>query len=443
MNIKSSNHIGTKLGNVIDINKKYIKVKLTDDVSQEDGVRFDNDKGMILNKLYNEKGLLTNKVSKGNICLFDNKIGLVKSKYVRKTIDSNLVKMIDNTTNRKIDIKLCFFSSLNEKIKLTISDYEREFTVYGECPSVSNNIKMKEEDIKKHLEKTGNTPFNVKEVVVNLDDNLFIPIKEINNLRRVACDILIKERMEKVVNPFKENEISDFSLCNNKNKNISLNVLVRNEEQLLTVLDLNVTNIYVDSLSLYKKYQKYDNVFYRTPRVNNCDFIEDKMLISDIGMLKYAKDKKIVTDSYMNVTNSYSVKFLAECGVKLICLSYENSFENIKMLSKYSSVLEIPIYGRVEVMVMKYCPMKMIINMDKTPCVLCKKNKYSLKDKDGFIYPIRTQNHFTVLYHKDVTSRVNYLKEYLDLGFTNFRVDLFEENRKEVEDIIRSILNER
>ena len=439
MNIKSSNHIGTKLGYVIDVNKKYIKVKLTDDVFQEDGVRFDNDKGMILNKLYNEKGLLVNKVSKGNICLFDNKIGLIKSKYVRKTIDSNLVKMIDETTNRKINIKLCFTASQNEKIKLTISDYEKNLTFYGQEASVANNIKMKEIDIKKHLDRFKDTPFNIKEFIINLDDNLFIPVKEINNLRRMACEALIKEREGKKPYPFKENATPIFTFSNKK-KEIALNVLVRNEVQLLKALSLGVSNIYVDNLSLYRKYEKYDNIYYRTPRVNISDVQEEKILTSDIGMLKYAKDKKIVTDSYMNITNSKGIELLVENGVKLVCLSYENSFENIKMLSKYSSVLEIPIYGRVEVMVMKYCPMKMIINMDKTPCTLCKNNKYSLKDKDGFIYPIRTRNHLTILYHKDVTSRIEYLKEYLALGFTNFRIDFFEEDEREVERIIRSII---
>ena len=77
MNIKNQNHIGLEIGKVIDVNSRYIKIKLAHELNQEDGIKFLNeDKGMIVNKLYNEKMLLVNKVEKGHIAIVDNKIGL-------------------------------------------------------------------------------------------------------------------------------------------------------------------------------------------------------------------------------------------------------------------------------------------------------------------------------------------------------------------------------
>ena len=51
MNIKTSNHIGIILGSVLEISQNKIKIKLEKDLNQEDGIRFDNDLGLIVNRL--------------------------------------------------------------------------------------------------------------------------------------------------------------------------------------------------------------------------------------------------------------------------------------------------------------------------------------------------------------------------------------------------------
>ena len=58
-------------------------------MSQNDGIRFQKlDNGMIVNRLYNEKKLLVNKVEKENICYLDNRLGVKRGDVILKTIDS-------------------------------------------------------------------------------------------------------------------------------------------------------------------------------------------------------------------------------------------------------------------------------------------------------------------------------------------------------------------
>lgn len=440
-NIKTSNHIGVKLGEVIDINKKYIKVKLDETVYQEDAVRFDNDKGMILNRLYNKKGLLINKVLKGDIALFDNKINLKKAKIVLKTIDSNLYKVIDQFPPKKILVKMNFKGVLGKNIELEITDGINKVKSTGIVPQLSVNSSATIDNTRKHLEKLGDTPFVLDSLNIDLDDNLFIPIKSLNDLRRDAIHKLISIRENYVPNIFEEKKISDNNQYVKQNDNININVLVRNEEQLKVVLDYKINNIYVDTYALYKKYKHLNNVYFRTPRINNIkEFDMDNMLINDIGLLKYGVNKNIVTDSYMNVTNSYSLKYFLEKSVKLVCLSYENELSNIKNLAKYSSYFEIPIYGRCELMVMKYCPIKMILNNDNNTCSLCMNNKYSLKDSEGHIYPFEEKNHITTIYHYKSISRMNELDDLVKIGISNFRVDLFDEKEEDIRKVIEGIL---
>ena len=55
MNIKTSNHQGIEIGKIIETSKKYLKIKLTEDLNQEDGIRFENNKGMIMNENYKKE----------------------------------------------------------------------------------------------------------------------------------------------------------------------------------------------------------------------------------------------------------------------------------------------------------------------------------------------------------------------------------------------------
>ena len=101
-NTNTSNHLGYPLGNVIKINSKKIYIKLTDDLNMEDGIRFvESNKGMIVNKIYDENGLLKNSIKKGNIAVIDNKIKLKEKSTVNKTIDKKLLKEIQKKKKKK------------------------------------------------------------------------------------------------------------------------------------------------------------------------------------------------------------------------------------------------------------------------------------------------------------------------------------------------------
>ena len=56
---------------MIKVNDRKIYIKLSDDLNQEDGIRFNEaNKGMIVNLLYDEKGLLVSHISKGEVADF-------------------------------------------------------------------------------------------------------------------------------------------------------------------------------------------------------------------------------------------------------------------------------------------------------------------------------------------------------------------------------------
>ena len=441
INIKTSNHIGILLGYVNKIDNKKIYIKLVNDIYQEDGIRFDDEKGMIVNKLYNEKGLLVNHLNKGDILILDNKIDLKNAKIVRKTIDSKLCEEINKYKERKIPISINFEAIIDKPLNIIVNDGINTVSLLGSTVEKANNSPTSLERVKEQLEKLGNTVFYSIDTKIEMDDNVFIPIKEINELRREALDNLKEKReyystYEPVINNY--NNIIPIK----ENDHLTISVLVRNENQLNYALINKLDYIYTDNYELYKKYKR-ESVYYRTPRVskNIKNIKDDNLLITELGgVYKYSKDNNINTDYFLNVVNGYNINYLKNSGVKRVTLSPEVSLESIKLLKDKSNV-DLYIYGRVELMITKYCPMNMLINKDEKNCSLCMNNNYSLKDKDGNVYPIVTSNHLVHILDSNNYDKLDLLDTYIKNGISSFRIDLYDEEEQEFKKIINRIRN--
>ena len=445
MNIKTSNHIGVRLGKVIEVDKKKIKIKLYDDLNQEDGIRFDNDSGMIVNKLYNSKGLLVNSLKKGDIAVVDNKVSISKASYVRKTIDSVLNKDLNILPKKKIDISILCIAKIGKPLKIVISDFFHTLKCTGNVIEAAKNSPMEEERIKVQLEKLGNTMFESIDTRIEMDENIFISIKELNDLRRSLIDELI-ERRENYRN--KEYIRNDYPLIKTDlgKQKLNINALVRNEEQLKACINNKVNYIYTDSYALYNKYKDKHSVFYKTSRVANkfIDLEGENILATEIGAVeKYSKNNKVVSDYFLNVANINSVNLLRDSKVNLVSLSVENSLDTIREIALVNNNVEVIVYGRVELMVTKYCPLKMLVNNDENKCAICNtKDKYSFKDQYGNLYPIVSEKHFMHLMHYKNINLIKSISDLKNFGVYNFRLELFDENVSDINSLIKEIRNE-
>ena len=133
----------------------------------------------------------------------------------------------------------------------------------------------------------------------------------------------------------------------------------------------------------------------------------------------------------MNVANNYSIDFLNDIGVKKVTLSVElQDYEIQNIMSKCNSSLELIIYGRIELMIMKYCPLKELINN----CSVCRMNtnKYYLVNKDKKKYPIIHSNCYTSIMHYNNMDKIDKINEYMKYGINNYRLELFDEDENGV-----------
>jgi len=444
MNIKTPNHLGVKVGKVIYYDKKYIKILLNEDVKQEDGIRLPNNEGMILNRIYNDKLLLVNKVAKGNILIIDNKVNLNTDGFVLKTIDRELIDNLKKYEEKKIPINVKIICKINKPIKLILDDgfnvVQKEMS-FVEKAATSPTTK---ERIIAQISKIGNTPFVLNNIDSEIDDDIFVSIKDLNELRRTLIDELIFIR-ENPSSNYLKNTLQD-RINFNKDNNIRINVLVRNEGQLKTCIENKVDVIYVDDQNLYKKYKNETNIYLRLPRVmlNYPEYKNEKLMIREFGSLSKYKDyNEIITDYTMNTTNVETVKLLQKNKVKWVTLSPEVIKERLFDVDFSNNNVEYFVYGTVELMVMKYCPIKMLENDDNDKCNLCSmRNKYYFKDQNNNYYPIINSKHFTYVMHKEVLDNIQNIKFCLKKGINNYRIELFEETNDEIESIIMRIRKE-
>lgn len=435
MNTFSSNHQGLEIGKVLEVTPKKIKIKLSKDLYQEDGIRFKNNNlGMIANMIYNEKGLLINKASSNSIIYLDNKINLKDKDVVVKTSSTYLEKQILSTSLKKIKVSIEVIQKNNQLEVSYIDDKNNKVNTLIEVQESINRPTSKEE-IKEKLTKLGNTPFITKDITINIDDNIFVNMKSLNEVRRLLIDNLIKERTKIKVNKTNINTKIDY--IEEKNYNYEISVLARTRKQVKAALDSKIDRIYVDS-TLYEEYKNINNIYLRLPRVNKeYNYNTKNILVTELGGIHKYNDNKhnIVSDYYLNIVNNHSIKYLIDHNVHRITLSPEIDYYNLDDLLK--DKIELIIYGRIELMLTKSCPIKEI---GLCPCK--KEDKYFLEDIHNNRYPILHENCLThIMHHKNINYLDN-LKYYKSIGIRSYRLELFDEDYNEVIALINKIEKE-
>ena len=326
INKKSPNHLGSHLGKVIDVNDERIRIELDKSLLQGDGIRFrESNKGMIVNYLYDLKDNLINKGNPKQIVEIDNKVNLTSLDEVRKTTDKSF-EITDFAITRKVPINIDVKAKVGEEFSLTFSDLKHSVTYRGSVVEKSINNSLSKERLISQLEKLGNTPFVSKHINIDMDEDIFIRIGDLNIARRTLSERLIGER----INDYKEPIINE-----------------------VTFHKIN-TNEIID-LDNYVEVER--NPFYIK------DVLKDKSIVSNL----FKPTTNVIASYHLNVFNSYTAFYLYKLGYKGITLSVE--LNNIELKDLIESIrkrfgnipLVIKTKGYVEVMLIK----GNILNIDK------------------------------------------------------------------------------
>ena len=353
----------------------------------------------------------------------------------------------------------------------------------------ARNKPITKEKIEKQLSKTGGTPFYIDEVKFhNMPDNLFIPISELNQIRREvllqAQELLLNhytptkksvKATRKKLNKFYE----DYDEYNNttKKKTPKISLFIDNLDQLKAVSGFDLKRVYFDGNCLYNNPKDYyENIpklleeatlmaadaeivwvlssFISQKEAVKCNEIvkelESKGIIisvmGDFPGMSEIFDCPIYGNHNLNVWNSFTVKDLKEAGFNGLILSSELSGGEIKQLiSKNNSEnidLEMIVNGNLEVIVSKDDFSNLnegkdfIIHNNADYAILEDKKRKKFKYKVLFDY--NKQSH---IINKDCLCLIEEINEIKQLGLDCIILDCRYSNEKYTTNIV-SIYND-
>ena len=426
MNIDTPNHIGLEIGRVLEVTKDKVKIKLDRVLNQQDGIRFlESGKGLIVNYLYGEDLKLTNSAT--DICYVDNKIGLETNDRVFKTLDYKLMQELKKLPVRKVPITMRAVVKAGEFFSLEVNDGVNTVKATSGIVDVAMNAPLDEARIREQLEKLGDKPFVSTATVIEMGDNVFLNIKEINEVRRTAINRLLEVRQ----NAKKEVIINNITLDNiEQTLDKGLTCTCKNSNQIDYCDKKNYKRIYIDDEMLYNEYKVYQNVYYKVPRNRFviAENLKKKNLVSDY--FNFQDYDFLIGDYGLNVSNIYTAYYLYKMGLEVVCLSVELTDQEIinfintyiKYFKKYPSI-EVIGYGRYENMLIK----GNILNIKENDY------QYTLINSNNLEFPVYFDgvNTHILNYERKELNNLETIKKY-----ANVRIDFENEDEKEIEKLI-------
>ena len=160
----------------------------------------------------------------------------------------------------------------------------------------------------------------------------------------------------------------------------------------------------------------------------------DAIIVSDIGVIKiarqFAPELDIHVSTQANVTNKFSAQMFVDMGVKRIVLARELSLTEIKEIREYipqSVELEAFVHGAMCISYSGRCLLSNYLasrDSNKGACVqACRwEYKISASDKDGGL-PIYEDERGTYILNSKDLNMLQHIKEMADAGVVSFKIE--------------------
>lgn len=339
---------------------------------------------------------------------------------------------VDTELKEKIKGKLILNKECPAKIEVQYGKIKVSYQ--GDMVLVAQNRPLTKEVVTEKITKTGNTPFVFENLEVTMDDDIFMPVNQLNQLRRGALEaleeVLLKpyERTlpelvetssaetdrQTTGNAIKEKQISGQLLSQTSGQqsagsSTEVRVLIEDAEQLPAVLKADfVDTVYLDCM-LYtrenlicKLSEDIDRVhasgkkaFYVFPfifRQQTSLFYEkimpelkklplDGIMVRSLDEIAFVKEWgngnwQMVSDSNLYTYSNEAAEYFYRLGMIQDTIPVELNRKEI--LRRENSRSEMIIYGRLPLMITAQCIHKNTLGCMHQPKVLNLKDRYSV-----------------------------------------------------------------
>ncbi|WP_438435366.1 DUF3656 domain-containing U32 family peptidase [Gorillibacterium sp. sgz500922] len=418
---------------------------------------------------------------------------------VWKTNDPQLDKRLRQTFEtdkpyRTFPVKVKALAVLGAPLKTWWTDLATGTTVQAESEALLEQALKRPLDeavLAEQFGRLGGTLFELAELDAVLTDELIVPVRELNRIRREAVEVLTAAREQPPVYTLRSQaEVlascaeDDFrpeqalrqpaanetaGLAQTAAPKPELTVLCRTLEQVHAALAAEAEFLYAD-FEFIKQFPAAveavraagARIALATPRIHmpgETGFFQhilrlrpDAVLVRNTGALYYfmrerqlhpgAAHPELIGDFSLNVANHKTAALFLEAGLSRITPSYDLNIQQMLDL------LERTDASRTELVLHQHLPMYhtehcvyctfMSEGTDYTNCGRpCESHRASLRDRIGMSHPVRVDEGCrNTVYNAIEQSGAEYLPQFRALGVRRFRVEFLEETPEKVREVL-------
>ncbi|WP_415399975.1 DUF3656 domain-containing U32 family peptidase [Synechococcus sp. W4D4] len=313
------------------------------------------------------------------------------------------------------------------------------------------------------LGRLGGTPWRLERLELELQDALFLPVAQLNQLRRQLVDQLAERRIEPTTTPMALQEqrpvaaalaslMPSVGLAQTQAPQLS--VLVRDLEQLDVLRDLPVDRVIVDlehPAQLREAVKRGKDCWpggiwlagQRICRPDESWSLEPLIRAEPDGFLvRNADQLERLTplapcqgDFSLNVANPITAHWLLErWGLERLTASYDLALDQLLALVRGCppDALELTLHQHMPLFHMEHCLFCAFLSdgHDHTDCGRpCEQHQVLLRDRSGAEHPLRADlGCRNTLFNGRAQTAAEAIPQFLDAGVRHFRLELLQES---------------
>lgn len=485
MSDRRPNNRGVLVGRVTKIDKQHNKavIKLDKELHLGDGLEFWVSVGGRVGTTLTEmlcNGQSVSSAQPGQQVTIDVPNGVRFNDRVFRTLDSCLMayagQFFGPEAKHRIPVDAVVTAKLGQPMTVVLTDDEGNVG-YGETNFIVEEARKRpldEAGVRKQLDRLGTTEYFLNSLTFEHDENVMVPMSEMNEARRMACEALDAARLEAFAPARTAVHAYSASLQPRMRKprpvQSKLTVHCDSVGKVNAALQAGAERIlfggdcfnhqlpseadYVKVAELCRKAGR--ELAFATPRIIKeaqlgyfdklfalwQDLKPDYVYINNNGLWPLAKKYgllKLVADISLNIFNSQSLQFWQESGAVGAVISPELTMAQVEHLATVSPVpLECMIQGRLEMMVSEYCVGGSFLgNLHKGACQFNCREKLFLGDRKEAQFPVATDQFCRMhILNAHELSLVANVQQLAAAGIASLRIDGREYDEAKLAELI-------
>lgn len=317
--------------------------------------------------------------------------------------------------------------------------------------------------LQQQLGRLGGTPFHLGKLENLLEGEVVLPVSELNRMRRgLVAELLHQRSTPKQWQLNSKQGLTGPSKGSAQDQNAELVVLVRNLDQLRTVLDCGIRKIYCE----FEDPKKYGEAVAMVHSAS-CDLPEreiwvapprifkmgeewilnqvlssnaDGYLVRNYDHLKFFEQQRRIADFSLNVANMLSAEyFIQKYGVECVTASYDLNTDQLVALlqSAPPEWFEITLHQHMPMFHMEHCVFCAFLSegTDYRNCGRpCDKHEVQLKDRVGAQHPLKADAGCrNTVFNSRAQTGAEFFDRFLEAGARRFRIEFLNEKPGEVQ----------